>query len=211
MKKLLRVSWQQKNNMSKNDSIWISIMKILLLLSFVAGIFVANLMGREEVSNAGVLNDYFVEKFQYTQINGENLFFYIIGERMPLLFLLFLLIFTSLGIFSGILVVGWQGFSIGFMLSTGIAKYGIKGIILVLGGLFPQYLLYFPVYIFYCYVAVFLRQRFFAIGRENISERRFAYGIGLLIAIILMIVFVAGIFLESYVSPVILKRILKLF
>ncbi len=138
---------------------WIKVMKAFLLLSFVAGIFAANLMGREAVSNAGVLNDYFIEKFQYTKVNGQNLFFYIMGERVPLLLLLLFLIFTVLGILGGILLLGWQGFSVGFMLSTGIAKYGGKGILLVLGGLFPHYFFYLPVYIGYCCVAVVLRQR----------------------------------------------------
>lgn len=210
MKKLWRLSWRQKN-VSKNESLWIKIMKIFLLLSFVAGIFAANLMGREAVSNAGVLNDYFIEKFQYTQVNGENLFFYIVGERLPLLFLLFILVFTSFGILSGILVLGWQGFSIGFMLSTGIAKYGLKGILLVLGGLFPQYLFYMPVYVFYCCMAVFIRQNLFGENRGIRAERKLMYGMMLLAAGALLTVFLTGIFLESYVNPMILKNILKIF
>lgn len=210
MKKLLRLSWKQRESITKNQSIWIKIMKIFLLLSFVAGIFAANFMGREAVSHAGVLNDYFIEKFQYTQIKGENLFFYVVGERLPLLLLLFLLIVTSFGIPGGILALGWQGFSVGFMLSTGIAKYGVKGIMLVLGGLFPQYLFYLPVYIFYCCMAVFLHQRLR--GREgNMSDRGFIYGIGVLSVVLMLVMFVAGIFLESYVNPVILKNILKIF
>ena len=130
---------------------------------------------------------------------------------MPLLLLLLLLSFSSLGILCGILVLGWQGFSIGFMLSTGIAKYGVKGILLVLGGLFPQYLFYLPVYVFYCCFAVFLRQRLYGEGREHAGERGYIYGAGLLVGVVLLFVFVAGIFLESYVNPVILKNVLKIF
>ncbi len=210
MKKLLHFSWKQRDSITKNQSIWIKIMKIFLLLSFVAGIFTANLIGREAVSHAGVLNDYFIEKFQYTQIKGENLFFYVVGERLPLLLLLFLLMVTSFGIPGGILTLGWQGFSVGFMLSTGIAKYGIKGIMLILAGLFPQYLFYIPVYIFYCCMAVFLRQRLREEG-SNRSERGFLYGIGMLAVFLMLLMFVAGIFMESYVNPMILKNILKFF
>ena len=148
----LRPSWQ--NGTSGTRTLWARLMQGMLLLAFVAGIVMANLMGREAVSNAGILNDYFIEKFQYTDINGENLFFYILGERVPLLLLLCLLVFTSLGVAAGVLVLGWQGFSIGFMLSTAIAKYGIKGILLILGGLFPQYLFCTPVYLFYCWLSL---------------------------------------------------------
>ncbi len=206
----MHLSWKERRSLTGNQSLWIKVMKAFLLLSFVAGIFAANLMGREAVSNAGVLNGYFIEKFQYTTVNGENLFFYIVGERMPLLLLLFLLIFTALGILGGILMLGWQGFSIGFMLATGIAKYGVKGILLVLGGLFPQYLLYLSVYIGYCCVAVVLRQRLRGEGGVAL-DRRLVYGMGIVAVILLFVMFAAGIFLESYVNPAILKNILKLF
>ena len=210
MKKMLRFSWKQKSDGARTQPLWVKIMKAFLLISFVAGIFAANLMGREAVSNAGVLNDYFIEKFQYARVDGQNLFFYIVGERMPLLLLLFALVFTSFVIFGGILVLGWQGFSVGFMLSTGIAKYGIKGIVLVLGGLFPQYLFYLAVYVSYCYVAVFLRRRSAGEGRE-IMDRKLVYGMGGISFAVLLLVFAAGIFLESYVNPMILKNILKIF
>ena len=210
MKKLWRMSWQQRG-LSEHESLWIKIMKIALLVTFVAGIFAANLMGNETISNAGVLNDYFIEKFRYAQVNGENLFFYIVGRRLPLLFLLFVLLFTSLGMAGGMAVLGWQGFSIGFMLSAGIAKYGVKGILLVLGGLFPQYLFYIPVYGFCFCTAVFVRRRFYRENEGGLPERKLMYGMVLLVIGALLAVFLTGIFLESYVNPMILRQILKIF
>lgn len=197
--------------MEKSRSMWTRLMQGSLLGAFVAGIFLANLMGREAVSNAGILNDYFVEKFQYAEINGQNLFFYIVGERVPLLLLLLSLTLTSLGMAGGILMLSWQGFSVGFMLSAAIAKYGVKGILLVLGGVFPQYLFYFPVYVLYCYLTVHLRQRLNRDKAGNGSERGYIYGAWLIAAVGLLLVFMMGIFLESYINPAILKKILKIF
>ena len=211
MKNFLRVSWKRREHIFQNKSVWTKVLKGLLLGAFVVGIFAANLMGQESISNAGILNDYFIGKFQYSQINGENLFFYIIGERIPMLILLLLLVFSSLGVICGVLVLGWQGFSIGFMLSTGIAKYGIKGMLLVLGGLFPQYLIYLPVYIFYCYLAIFLRQRLYGEGKMVSSDQKYVYSAGLLAMIVLLLIYITGIFLESYINPIILKNILKFF
>lgn len=210
MKKLLRLRWNRQEG-TKSRSLWTRLMQGSLLAGFVAGIFLANLMGREAVSNAGVLNDYFIEKFQYTEINGQNLFFYIIGERIPMLLMLLLLTMTSLGIVGGILMLSWQGFSVGFMLSTAIAKYGMKGILLVLGSLFPQYVFYFPVYILYCYLAIYLRQRMHKDRTGNGSDRRYIYGAWLIAAVGLLLIFITGIFLESYINPTILKNILKIF
>lgn len=211
MKKLLCLLGRRQERMARSRSLWTRLMQGSLLGAFVAGIFMANLMGREAVSNAGVLNDYFVEKFQYTEINGQNLFFYIIGERVPLLLLLLLLTLTTLGMAGGLLMLDWQGFSVGFMLSTAIAKYGIKGILLVLGGLFPQYIFYFPVYILYCHLAAYLRQRLHKDRMGNSSDRGYIYGAWLIAATGILLIFVAGIFLESYVNPTILKKILKIF
>lgn len=213
MKELLRLRWRQQNSPQKNESTWAKVMKGSILIAFLAGILLANLMGREEISNAGILNDYFIEKFKYTGVNGESLFFYILKERVPVMVLLFLLAFSSLGMISGILFLGWQGFSIGFMMSTAIAKYGGKGIFLILGGLFPQYLFYIPVYILYCYFALFLQKRIYGEQRNSLTagERGKIYGIGVLVALILLFIFIAGIFLESYINPSVLKKVLKIF
>ena len=211
MKKRWRLYLKRREGILPGKPLGIRLMQAGLLGTFVAGIFMANLMGREAVSNAGILNDYFVEKFQYTDINGENLFFYIIGERLPLLLLLCMLAFTSFGIVAGLLMIGWQGFSVGFMLAVAIAKYGIKGILLILGGLFPQYLFYVPVYVIYCWLTIYLRQRLYWGVQEQTARRRYVYGAGLMAVIGLLLLFLSGIFLESYVNPFILKKILNFF
>lgn len=108
-------------------------------------------------------------------------------------------------------MLDWQGFSVGFMLSTAIAKYGMKGIFLVLGSLFPQYLFYFPVYILCCYLASYLRQRMRQDRIGNGSDRGYIYGAWLTAAVGILLIFLAGVFLESYVNPTILKKILKFF
>lgn len=211
MRKLLHLRLRRRERAPESRSLWTRMMQGSLLGAFVAGIFLANLMGREAVSNAGILNDYFVEKFQYTEINGQKLFFYILGERIPLLILLLFLTLTTLGMIGGILMLGWQGFSVGFMLSAAIAKYGVKGILLVLGGLFPQYLFYFAVYILYCYFAAYLRQRLNRSKMGSNSERGYIFGAWLIAVVGILLIFIMGIFLESYINPIILKNILKFF
>ena len=56
--------------------------------------------------------------------------------------------------------------------------------------------------------ALFLRQR---LRGEYFLEKKYAYGMGALAAILLLLLFVTGIFLESYVNLIILKNILKFF
>lgn len=192
---------------------WKKTVKVVIFLAFIIGIFLANFMGREKTAGAGILNDYFVEKFKYAGINRENLFFYILGERMPIVILLLILSFSSFGIIIGMLNLGWFGFSVGFMLSAAVAKYGMRGILLVTGGMFPQYILYVIVYLGYCSLSVFLgRGLHNVIPTGSISrEQMRIYGMGFLIGAALLLVFVTGIFLESYLNPILLKQILKFF
>lgn len=197
----------------KNEWNWKKTAKAVIFLAFIIGILLANFMGREKTAGAGILNDYFVEKFKYAGINRENLFFYIMGERMPMVILLLILSFSSFGIIIGMLNLGWLGFSVGFMLSAAVAKYGMGGILLIAGGMFPQYILYVISYLGYCSLSVFLGR-----GLHNViptggvsREQMRIYGMGILVGVALLLIFVTGIFLESYLNPVILKKILKIF
>jgi stage II sporulation protein M len=100
------------------------------------------------------------------------------------------------------LYLGWQVFSVGFLLASAIASYGFKGIILVITATFPHYLIYIPVYILCFFLAktTYKRKR---------GERK--YPIYLLLATALTLLYLLGIFLESYVNPRILTRILYFF
>lgn len=214
MREWLHLSWNPSNHGAEREGMWKSIVKALLLAAFVGGILMSNFMGREKTADIGILNNYFMEKFKYAGINGENLFFYIFGERAPFLVLLLLLCFSSLGIAAGMAVLAWQSFSIGFMLSTSVAKYGAKGILLILGGMFPQYMIYLPVYAVCLGFSVFFRKRISGCGKNTGAiEREYIrlYGTGIGLSVLLLLIFIGGIFLESYVNPVILKKILKIF
>lgn len=192
---------------------WKRTIKIVMLLAFLVGVVVANVIGREQMAGAGVLNDYFIEKYKYAGINKENLFCYILEERMPMIIVLLLLSFSSFGAVIGVLNLGWVGFSVGFMLAAAMAKYGGRGILLVVGGMFPQYIIYILVYMGYCGLAFFMGKGMHQAASMNslCKEQIRTYGMALIIGIALMLLFVTGIFLESYINPILLKKIVKFF
>lgn len=213
MGELLHLKRRNAGGRTNNEWTWKKTVRIVMFLTFMIGILLANFMGREKTAGAGILNDYFIEKYKCTEINKENLFFYIMGERIPFVILLLLLTFSSLGLVIGIVSLGWFGFSVGFMFSAAIAKYGGRGILLVAVGMFPQYILYGMVYLGYCTLSVFLRKslhRVIPTGYVNREQMR-GYGIGIVAGLLLLLIFVTGIFLESYINPMLLKKILKFF
>ena len=205
--------WKKEHGvvLQKREGMIHQIIRLILLFSFIGGILTANLSGQEQISQIGVLNDYFMERFEYHTVHGENLFFYILGERVPMLVLLFLLAFSSLGVVSGMFFLGWQVFSVGFMMAAAIAKYGVRGILLAVGAIFPQYLVYFPIYIIFCYIAQDLRKSRYKSSRDGMTSREQLrnWGAAVVLFGILFLFYLAGICLESYVNPMILKKIMR--
>lgn len=172
-------------------------------LCFVLGIFGANLLLKGQGGGTG-WSAYWMESLQYRQIRTGDFFAYLLSERMPIFLLFLLLAFTNLSLVLGILYIGWQGFCVGTLMSLAVMTYGIKGILLILIGMLPHYILYFGLLFFYLWLM-----------REKRNGQRLPQAAGkrrvclCLLGLLLLIIFMTGIFLESYVNPYFLKKYLK--
>lgn len=186
-------------------------LRLAVLFCFVAGIIGANIIGRDQLNGFGIWNTYFIEKFKYARIQPAELFYYVLGERLPIMLLLLLLTVTNWGIAAGGAFLSWQSFAAGFLMAAAVIAYGVKGILLMGAAFFPQYLLYVPLYMVYIYLAVFFRGKS-RIGGGTVNAGKLRdYAIFFSICLLLLSVYVTGIFLESYVNPYLLKKILKIF
>lgn len=188
--------------------IWLAV-----LLCFLTGIVGANLIDREQLSGFGVWNSYFMEKFKYTPIRSADLFYYVLRQRLPVMGILLLFTFTGWGIAAGSVFLAWQSFAAGFLMAASVAVYGLKGILLMGCAFFPQYLIYIPLYIAVIYLSDFLKKRtgtWSGRGAPGGSRMR---NVLLLLAVclVIMTLYITGIFLESYINPFLLKKILKIF
>lgn len=178
----------------------------LFFISFLAGVLVANFLGAALGKDTGAMGEYYINRYLYTDISGRELFVYLFYQRVPKVFLLFLLS-AGIGIWVIYGYVFYLGFSIGMLSVISIISYGIKGVLLMWGFLFPQWIFYIPV-LFFWYG--FLREkqkgrRELYAGEKKMGKRAeylmFAAG-GLMLMI-------CGIFLESYVNPQILRSIIR--
>lgn len=188
--------------------IWLAV-----LLCFLAGIVGANLVDREQLNGFGVWNSYFMEKFKYAPIRPTDLFYYVLRQRLPVMGILLLFTFTGWGIAAGSVFLAWQSFAAGFLMAASVAVYGLKGILMMGCAFFPQYLIYIPLYIGIIYLSDFLKKRtgtWSSRGMLKGSRMRKAF---LLFAVcmVLMTLYITGIFLESYINPFLFKKILKIF
>lgn len=182
--------------------------RFFLLGSFALGILFANGMGIEILNSYGVLNSYFLEQFLYGTLDKSALFGSVLLQRLRVcsyLILLDLLIQNplfqkSIGVLFSMLF--------GIYLTAAISNFGIKGIVLGLFVLFPQWIFYVGAFLFFYHGADKREKRGIVVhagyhSRKDILFRIFFYA-GFVVLVLL------GCALESSLNPVILKKVLKI-
>ncbi len=166
----------------------------LFMPGFILGIVYVNFLVKKYPSNPEIFGDRFFSVYQNTEIIAGEFIFYLIRVRIIPFLLLLSLVFTHVRKISAALYTAWTGFSCGMMLTVAVLEKGILGCIFCLAAIFPQFLCYVPAYfivIWYGYT--------FPKNRWNIQK-----------TIFVLISMIAGILLELYVNPVILKTFLHM-
>lgn len=166
---------------------------VFYMLGFLAGILYANLMSGQYLTSSGIFNEYFLKQYAQTDVVTEEYIWYIIGVRgIP--FVTFAMIgFTRMRKLASSGLLLWTGFSCGMVAVGAVMKMGLKGLLLCLVGITPQFCFYAPAYIvliwyFYTYPQ----------SRWNNSK-----------TIFIVLAFLAGLVMEGYVNPVLMKAFIK--
>ena len=186
----------------------------VFLAGMCIGIFAANLFCEDYSSQVMVLSAYLLEKYPAMNIEGARLFQYCIQVRlMPILYIGVF----SLTVLGGFYLMGyllWLGFAFGALLSAATIRFGWKGILLCVVGMLPQFLVYVPATVAALYYGNEIYKRLYVEYESDIHTgrgRRLFFLRYALIFLLLFVVSIMGVFLESYVNPILLKKMLKLF
>lgn len=175
--------------------------KQLLLIDFLAfflvGIVLANLLRGNTFQQNGSVTRYYLKQFQYTDIESRELLWHVGCNRLVLFASLLALTVVAKGKIVHVLFVAWSGFAYGYFCVISISAFGAKGLLLCLVALFPQFLAYVPAYL----GLVQLSER----RREHVGWRKTAA------VVFLFVILIVGILLESYINPLILQKLLKIF
>ena len=123
-------------------------------------------------------------------------FFFIIQMRLAIIISLFIIATTALGNLFVHMNVLWYGISSGLLLAVVLMRYGIKGILLLIVGVFPHYLIYVPAIILTLHLAKEKR----VVNNKYIGQ-----------LLVISFVVIIGCILECYVNPDIVAKILKKF
>ena len=111
-----------------------------------------------------------------------------------------LLSFTVVGILIQILFILYFGVSFGFLCVMAITNFGWKGILYMGGFLFPHYIFYIAGYLLF--LKIFWKKK----EDMAMTQKELVMQTGMIV-----LLFVIGLLVESYVNPIFLKKMLKIF
>ncbi len=179
----------------------------LIFLVFLCGVICANILGIVSGRELGAMSEYFMHRYLYANIQGSELFPFLFYKRAPEMLLL---VFVSIGIYGTLIVDGYicyLSFSVGFLAVIAIMNYGIKGILIMFGFFFPQWLLYAPALYLWRYELRYYKgmgQKAEPLGSSGKRHMKLA-----VVWMLASIFILAGLFAESYVNPFLLQKIVR--
>ncbi|MBQ8197981.1 MAG: stage II sporulation protein M [Lachnospiraceae bacterium] len=183
---------------------------IFFLSGFLIGVLYIYFVGDEGAGGTDFLSLQNLMQVKYMDIAYEEYFWYLLKKRLGILFLLFA---VALALPGKILLFGFLmvfGCSMGSMLSVLVMRYGFEGVLLFLGLVLPQDIVYVPVFFSWVYLLAGWNEGLFPRGgfrnRAGHSIRH-----GFIQFFCLTGVTIIGILLECYVNPKVLNFFLKIF
>ena len=163
------------------------------MLGFCAGILYANLFAKDYIISMGILSEYFLNQYSADDIRIAEYLWYVARIRLTPVFILGALGCTKRKKGAAAAFILWTGFSSGLLFTSAVIKMGVKGIILCLIALVPQFLFYIAGYLallwyLYTYPQI----------RWNLTK-----------TVIFLLLMAVGILLECYVNPVIMQMFIR--
>lgn len=183
---------------------------VFFLAGFLLGVLYIYFSGEYKGEGADFFSIQNLMQIRYMEIVQEEYFIYLLKKRAGVLLILGILSLALAGKYLLAVFLMLFGCSMGSMLSVLIMRYGLPGMLLFVGFIFPQDLVYIPAV--FGWVALLTEWNEGMFGRRNVTHRR-GYGkhMGMKRLFVLSGVTIIGILLECYVNPIIVNWCLKFF
>lgn len=166
------------------------------------------------LSETGIFSTASMNRLKYIEINNMSFLKYVLKHRMGEGVFLILLSSTGIGLVSIYACVVWQGMLAGMTITAATVRFGMKGLLLILGSVFPHQLLLIPAQVMllgWCYENCCKRHLAgnYTLPYYRSKKQQFLHqGI---ILLWIWIVILIGCFLESYVNPMLVSDLVKIF
>lgn len=183
---------------------------ILYFIGALIGILVSNVFKGFYWDEIDLLNINYFEFIKNMEIDYKILRNYVLWKDFRNYILIWGLCFTKIGVGYVVLMILYYGFQTGFFLSTIFVGYGIKGILLIIGYTFPQFIIYVPVIVLSLQGGYWLCSNLYSNGIHK-KNRVEVLGKYLVFILILAILLFIGALLETYVGSFVLVKMLSGF
>lgn len=170
------------------------LLMIFLVVGFLLGIIYENVI----LKNSAVTTELFLrsnlQRYLQTEVITEKYLWYVIKERVLLLGVICILSCMKWKKMFVSLCLGLIGFLAGMFSVLAVLQLGIKGILFCVAGMFPQAIFYGLVYgILFTY--------WFCFPESQWNRAKMVF---------VIIMFLAGVIVEAYINPVIVKAIIRI-
>lgn len=183
----------------------------LFCAGMIVGIFLLSLGKAFLLEHTSLLDEDTLYQMKYMTVDNKALFWYVFRRRIFGVIFLLVVSTTYLGMVACRGTALWYGFSAGVFVSTLIARYGLKGILLAIVSIFPQYLLYMPAMIMLLvWCEAFFRGIYYHGVDSGTEDKKTAMKRARKVFLIIVIMAV-GCLMESYINPYFLLGFLKVF
>ena len=174
---------------------------------FAVGLAVGILImifGRSSLpGDTGLWGTAVIEQIAAASAAGGALFVYLFIRRGGRFLLQSLAATTYLGIAAAVVAALWYGLAGGIFIMSAVLSYGMKGIMLVLGGTLPQYLIYAPMEYGLLRWSETTCRAIYKTKTPVLAERVLKW-------LMLLAALIAGCVLESFVNPPLIRGVVKL-
>ncbi len=195
-------------NMLKNRIGIYRLAAILLLIGIVLGTVAANILQRFYLSDLETINRYFGTNVNLIKINYGSLMKYIITNRLKEFILIWISCCMVFGMPLLSLLITYKGICIGFALSSSILCYGFKGILVYLAYIFPQCIIYIPVYILTVKKGYDLCETLYFSSKISFKGKKSVAGEYVPIILILLLFLGIGCIVETYINSALVRNVI---
>ncbi|WP_033166766.1 stage II sporulation protein M [Clostridium sp. KNHs205] len=183
---------------------------LLMAIGAVLGIIFARVFKSFYQGNINILDKDYLYQIRTASIDYKLLLKYVYWDLFKNFILFWMVCVTSLGIPFICLCLVYIGFQGSFFISVILMEYHFKGLLLIFGYTFPQYLIYIPVALISLRCAFWLCKslRYDMTSKKGKREKIGKY---MFLVILLGMVLALGGLSEAYIGSYIIRKILYFF
>lgn len=188
------------------------IVLIMFCLGISFGLCTVKYMSESDKSDLSSYFLTFTNSIGNDPVNYGNLLFKVIKKNLLIIIPIFLLGLTFFGSPFILVLDLFKGFTLGYTFSFMVSAFQGKGIGLAIVSILPQNIIYIPCFIGLSVISLVISTNKFKVRFFKRSSVKDAFLDGIVNKLVgIMILFIVGILVETYISPILIKTVAKGF